>query len=172
MIKKRGQIWIETVLYTLIALVLIGIVLAFITPKLNEARDKAVVDQTIGALNVFDEKISAVLRAPGNVRVLDFTLRRGNLHIDGDSNSISVVIDDLNNLYSEPGVPIQEGRVSILSKKGQKFNSVILTLNYTNFADIKYNGKNGEYKFSQATTPYRISIENKGGADIPVVDIK
>ena len=34
--KKRGQIWVETVIYTLIALILIGLVLTFITPKIKE----------------------------------------------------------------------------------------------------------------------------------------
>ena len=36
----KGQVWVETVLYTLIGLALIGVVLAIITPKINETRDK------------------------------------------------------------------------------------------------------------------------------------
>jgi uncharacterized protein (UPF0333 family) len=34
--NKRGQIWVETVVYTLIALVMIGLVLAFAKPKIEE----------------------------------------------------------------------------------------------------------------------------------------
>lgn len=173
--KKRGQVWIETVLYTLIALVLIGIVLAFITPKLNDARDKAVVEQTIGALNVLDEKVAAVLRAPGNVRIIDFTLRRGDLYIDSENNLIYITIADLINPYSEPGSKIQEGRVSLLSEKGQKLSSISLTLNYSGTADIMYDEEEKNQKFGQATTPYRISIENKGDADsegTPEINIK
>ena len=38
--KKRGQVWVETVIYTLIALALIGTVLAFVKPKVEEMQDK------------------------------------------------------------------------------------------------------------------------------------
>jgi uncharacterized membrane-anchored protein YitT (DUF2179 family) len=37
--ERIGQIWIETVLYTLIGLALIGMVLAFIMPKINETKE-------------------------------------------------------------------------------------------------------------------------------------
>ena len=63
---ERGQVWVETVLYTLIGLALIALVLAFVTPKINQSRDKIIVEQTINSLNEFDEKIGAVLSAPGN----------------------------------------------------------------------------------------------------------
>ncbi|MDP1695841.1 MAG: hypothetical protein Q8L29_02940 [archaeon] len=173
--NKRGQVWIETVLYTLIALVLIGVVLAFITPKINDARDRALVEQTATALNIFDEKVNAVLRAPGNRRELAFTLKRGEMFIDGETNVVKIIISDLKKPYSEPGAVISEGRVKILTEQLQKSNSVTLTLNYTGIADITYTGGNSVYKFSQASTPYVITIENKGSGsvltEIPVVDI-
>ena len=59
--NKKGQVWIETVLYTLIGISLIGLVLAFVTPKINEAKDRAVVEQTINSLSTFDEKMNAAL---------------------------------------------------------------------------------------------------------------
>ena len=39
---KKAQVWIETVIYTLIALALIGTVLAFVKPKIQEIQDKIV----------------------------------------------------------------------------------------------------------------------------------
>ena len=58
MMRKKGQIWIETVLYTLIGLSLIGLVLAFVTPKINEARDNLVIEQTKDVMKIFDDKIN------------------------------------------------------------------------------------------------------------------
>ena len=79
--NKRGQIWVETVLYTLIGLTLIGIVLAIVTPKINESRDRIVVEQSIESLKIFDEKIKEVSEnAVGNTRVISqFELGRGEL---------------------------------------------------------------------------------------------
>ena len=45
----KGQIWVETVLYTLIALALIGITLAFVMPKINESKNNLIVEQTISS---------------------------------------------------------------------------------------------------------------------------
>ena len=47
MLKKKGQIWVETVLYTLIGLALIGITLAIMMPKITQSREKVVVEQSI-----------------------------------------------------------------------------------------------------------------------------
>ena len=77
--KKRGQVWVETVIYTLIGLALIGLVLGFVSPRLDRARDDAVVEQSIGSLGDLDGKINEVLQAPGNVRQIDFTMKKGEL---------------------------------------------------------------------------------------------
>ena len=53
--KNKGQIWIETVLYTLIGLVLIGVTLAIVMPKINAARDRILVEQTASSMGVIDE---------------------------------------------------------------------------------------------------------------------
>ena len=55
---KRSQVWVETVIYTLIGLAVIGILLAAAKPKIDEMRDKLVVEQTIDSMNSIDEKIS------------------------------------------------------------------------------------------------------------------
>ena len=161
-INKRGHVWIETVLYTLIALVLIGVALAFITPKINEAKDKAAVEQAISMLNVLDERLNSALVAPGNVRVVDILLKKGDLEINPAEDSIKIILSDLKKPYSEVGVPIKNGRVTIVSVEGQKSNSVELSLNYTNWADITYKGTTNLKKFNPSATSYSISIENKG----------
>ena len=48
--KKNGQVWVETVIYTLIAFSLIAAVLAFVKPKIDELQDKAIIEQSIGMI--------------------------------------------------------------------------------------------------------------------------
>ena len=92
--EKKAQIWVETVIYTLIGLSLIGVAIALITPKINETRDNAIVEQSIGALSVFDREINDVLESGAdNLRVIEtFSLRRGKLTVDGVNEKVSLVI--------------------------------------------------------------------------------
>ena len=43
--SKHGQVWVETVIYTLIAFALIGTVLTFVKPKIEEMQDSAIISQ-------------------------------------------------------------------------------------------------------------------------------
>jgi len=52
--EKKGQIWVETVIYVLIALIMIGAVLAFINPKVKEIQDKLTLDKTVVLLEELD----------------------------------------------------------------------------------------------------------------------
>lgn len=171
--EKKGQVWIETVIYTLIGLSLIAIILTFVTPKINEAKDKAIVSQTIASLNQFDEKINSALQAPGNVRSVEFTIKRGAFYINQTNNSLAFIIEDLEKPYSEPGVEISFGRVKI--KTEESSNLVTLKIDYNPRIDITYNGNNAgtATKFDAAPIPYKFYIESKpvsGGLE--VIDIK
>ncbi|MBX4211889.1 hypothetical protein KW787_00325 [Candidatus Pacearchaeota archaeon] len=164
--RKKGQVWVETVIYTLIGLSLMGLALAFITPKLNQLRDKAVVEQAIGSLTAFDETINDVLTAPGNRRVVDFTMKRGELYFNSSGDEIDMVISGLGKPYSQPGVEIKS-RVSILSVQEQKTSSVILRLRYTNssgdpYVNLTYNDADTLKKFSAASIPYKFYVLNTG----------
>ena len=159
--EKRGQVWIETVLYTLIGLALIGLALGFIMPKINESRDKILVEQAINSLSAFDEKVSeAVQRGSGNVRQAEFSMKKGEFNIDGASNEIRFVIDGLTKPYSQPGVEISVGRIKILSTVGPKTSSVFLRVPYS--ANLTYSGRDEQKKFTAAAIPYKFFIENKG----------
>ena len=59
--NKRGQVWIETVIYILIGLSLIALVLTFVMPKVNEQRDRLIIEQTIASLGFLDDKINEVI---------------------------------------------------------------------------------------------------------------
>ena len=158
-INKCGQVWVETVLYTLIGLVLIGLVLTFASPRISEAKDRLVVEQSINSLNAFDEKVNI---DPGNVRRIDFTIKRGTIYIDPKNDIIKLEINDLNKPYSEPGVLINYGRVSGISEVEQKFSKIVLYLNYSKQFNITYNGEETLMKFDSAATPYIFLISNLG----------
>ncbi len=162
--RRAGQVWVETVIYTLIGLALIGIVLAIATPKINEQRDRIVVEQSIEALNGFDSKIEEVLdRGPSNIRIIPvFSIKRGVLIFDGGEDSIYFKLDDLKKPYSEYGAVIKFGRVEVKSEKVGKLNSVTLALNYSARADLKYGSSDDLKEFGRASIPYKFSIENKG----------
>ena len=163
---KRGQVWIETVLYTIIGLAIIGTVLTFIMPKINESKDNIIVEQSISAMKDLDAKISDVSRQQGNLGKIDFTIRRGYLIVNSTNNSLVFVVDDLTSLYSESNVTITNGNLDILSKKGQKVDSVYLTLNYN--YNITYAGSETEKKITAASLPYQIYIENKDNSQIDI----
>ena len=173
-IKTSGQIWIETVLYTLIGLSLIGLALAFITPKITEAKDRLVVEQTINSLNTVDERINAVLQAAGNRRILEeFTMKRGELYVNSSGDEIAFVINGLKKPYSQPGVEISVGRIKVLSQTGQKTSTVSLTLKYD--INITYAKEDVLKKFDASATPYKFSVENLGDINkngIEVVSIE
>jgi len=172
--KRLGQIWIETVLYTLIGLALIGISLAIVTPKINSARDRIVVEQTIDSLGILDSKINEVLeRGAGNKRIVEqFSMKRGVMFINSTGDEIVFILEDLGGPYSEPGVVInEEGRIEILSETAKKGSRVYLTLRYKNI-NLTY-GEDEFKKFSAAATPYRFSIENLGAeTGNPVIKIE
>jgi type II secretory pathway pseudopilin PulG len=176
MIRKRGnhkgQIWVETVVYTLIGLSLIGLVLAIITPRINEFRDRSVIEQTINSLNAFDAKVNEVLSAPGNVRVVEMRMKRGELYFDSANNKIVFELNDSRSLYSEPGVEISLGRINITTFEGNKEHSVVITLAFAQ--DLTYNEDNTEVaRFSAVSIPYKFSIENQGFSEGKfVIDIK
>jgi type II secretory pathway pseudopilin PulG len=162
MYKKRGQVWVETVIYTLIALLLIGAVLAFIVPKIQDIRDKATVDQSVEMLQNIDGVISSiVLGGSGNKRILEIGIKKGDLIIDSQRDKIIFEIES-QYVYSQEGENISIGNAVLLTEKLGSLNKISLTNNYSKY-NLTYDGKEEIKKITQASTPYKISIENKGG---------
>lgn len=176
MAMKRGQVWVETVVYTMIGLALIGLVLTIMTPKINEYKDRTVIEQTIDALRLLDSKISEVLQeGPGNVRNIDFGLKRGDLYINFSSDEIYYQLEDSRVLYSEPGDETSIGRIKVLTTEGNINHKVKLTLDYE--SDLVFQNKEVKFKkFTAAAVPYRLSISHLGftqeGEIREVIEIK
>jgi hypothetical protein len=169
---RKGQVWLETVVYTLIGLSLIALVLAIITPRINEQRDRAVIEQTIASLNALDSKVREATSAPGNVRIVEFNLRRGDIYIDGVDNKIYFELTDSRSLFSEPGVSIPLGRVNVTTTEGARHHTVRLELGYQNI-NMTYAGQDRVERMGAAGIPYRIRISHEGfQSGNPHIDIR
>lgn len=174
---RKGQVWIETVLYTVIGLALIGLILAIAMPRINQSREKVVIDQTIESLSAFDRTVREVAELPvGNKRTIDaFTMKKGTLYINASGDSIIFYIDELSAPSSEVGVPIQEGRVTRLTTEDGGKYSVTLTLDYAGYANITARGNETLITLTAAAVPYSFEIEGKDAGlseRIPNVDIR
>tara|TARA_Y100000310_G_scaffold344913_1_gene460480 strand:+ start:10003 stop:10521 length:519 start_codon:yes stop_codon:yes gene_type:complete len=160
---SKGQVWVETVMYTLIALILIGTVLAFITPKIQEIQDKAIIEQSIEMLQNIDKIISSVLLGgPGNKRIVDIGIKKGNLIINSEEDKIVFELESPYD-YSQEGETINSGGITILTENIGSSNKITLTSNYSKY-DLTYESKNDSKSITQAPLPYKLSIENKGGS--------
>ncbi|MBI5803428.1 hypothetical protein HY448_01965 [Candidatus Pacearchaeota archaeon] len=168
-IENRGaQIWIETVIYTLIALILIGAVLAFVNPKVKQIQDKSVIEQSINVMQDIDSVISAIVQGgAGNKRVVDVKISQGTLTINGTSNSIVFKIES-DYEFSQAGEKIEVSGIELLTKRTQNIYEVTLTKNYTNY-DVTYGGENESKSLTHSSIPYKIVIEHKGGTK-PTLD--
>ncbi len=158
--NKRGQVWIETVIYTLIAFVMIGLVLSFAQPKIQQLQDQAVVQQSINLLTQIDSTINT-LGGEGNLRIVELGIKQGELNIDGVNDLISF---DMNtqSAYSEPGKNISNGDILIDTEKYNSEYKVTLTINYQQDYDIEFNGANALQTLTAASTPYELTIANAG----------
>ncbi|NCO11774.1 hypothetical protein CO038_04840 [Candidatus Pacearchaeota archaeon CG_4_9_14_0_2_um_filter_39_13] len=158
---KKGQVWVETVVYTLIGLALIGLVLTIMTPKINEFKDKSIIDQTIDTLRVLDSKVSEVIQeGAGNVRNVELGIKRGDIYINFSSDEIYYELQDSRALYSEPGVETSLGRIRVLTTEGTVNHKVRLTLSYE--SDLESPDGLEFRKYTAAAVPYRFSLSHLG----------
>ncbi len=158
--KTRAQVWIETVVYTLIGISIIGILIAVSTPKINSYRDKLLIGQTIESLNNIESKVQEVRVAAGNRRVIDLKITKGNLVIDGINNKVLWKLNS-NYQYSEEDAEINVGNLKLKTKKGNPWE-IEIWRDYKNILNITYSKKDELKQFDTAPSPYSLSIENLG----------
>jgi len=162
--EKKGQVWVETVIYTSIALLMIGMVLAYAKPKIEEFQDKAILEQSLEMFRTIDNTI-VTIGVSGNKRFVEVKLKKGSLKIDGENDKISFEMDS-KYIYSQPGEEILDslsGRITTLTEKVSGTNRVIFTANYSESnIDITY-GKEDKFKtLSKSPTSYKLLISNDG----------
>lgn len=167
MIKKgdsRGQVWVETVTYTLIALILIGLVLSFTKPKIEELQDKTLIEQSIQVLKELDVAIKESAEGViGNKRKIEISLKKGTLTFDS-ANEVIVFKLKSRYEYSEAGQEYDEGALSIYTGELGKYYPINITLNYSGAYNMTYNGGENSKVLSNSPTPYSVFVSNKGGS--------
>ena len=163
--NKKSQVWIETVLYTLIGLAVIGLLLAATRPKINSTKDEFIIRQTITALNEIDSKISEIKQAAGNSRIIEFQLSRGELEISSSKNAISWTLKDSSYKLSEENIPVEIGGITALTQKNGDYFKIILLLNYSDTNYLIIDDQQKDLTLQTAKTPYNIQIENTGKVD-------
>jgi len=172
MLKKRGQIGVEVVVYTLIGLAILAVVLATVTPKIKEYSDRAVIKQTEESLNSIDETISAVQLASGNQREADFRIRKGEVIINPKEDTIKFTLKNSNLKYSQPGVTFPSGNLNILTENVSGGYDITLFLNYASSVNITVDGAESDnIQLTASPNLYKILIKYSAGGSDRKVDI-
>jgi|SRR3989344_5556269 len=160
MLFKKSQIWVETVIYTLIGLTLIAIVFSIATPQIQIIKDKSVISQTADSLLVLNKELLSVGDVSGNVRIVQFKTTKGSLTIDETNDTIFYVLEDTSAKFSEPGVSVVDGDITYLTQSRGRRYTVKLLLAYDTF-DISTSGQ-GSNVLSSGGVTHKIRIENLG----------
>ncbi len=138
---KKGDIWVSAILYFGLGIVIITIVLAAGLPVINKLRDKNVILQTKQVVHTLDENIREVIReGPGSQRVVTVNIKKGVLIVEED-DTLERITWSYNNskvLISEPGIPVLEGKLNILTTGAAAENTynIDISSNYLNIANI------------------------------------
>lgn len=159
---KQSQVWVETAVYTLIGLTLIAVIITMANPQIEKIKDKTIIEQTISAMNILDDKIQEVQQSEGRIGKVVFKIARGKLEINSIDNSIKYTLEGTRLELSEPGIEVKQGNIILKTEKsGARFN-IILLMKYN--VDIT-NKNNEDVKILQeGATAYNILIENKGSS--------
>lgn len=158
--SKNAQVWVETVIYTLIGLTIIGILLVATLPRIEEMKDQSLIEQAIQSLGKINEQIYETLKAPGNRRVIQqLNIGKGSLYIDGENDKLYWEIESTK-MYSEEGISIRIGIVKVTTTGKGPWN-VLLEVAYPNL-DIKYDNQDVVKEFHESTNSYRLSLEYLG----------
>ena len=163
-IGNRGQIWIETVIYTSIALLMMGLVLTYAKPKIEEFQDKATLEQSFEMFRTIDNIIETI-GVSGNRRFVEVGIKKGSLGIDGENDQLVFEMES-SYVYSQLGVDIVDsagGRIVTRTENVGGANKVSFTINYTlENINLTYQESEEFKTLSKAPTPYKLLISNNG----------
>ena len=154
--QKKAQVWVETVIYTLIGLAVIGILLVVTKPKIDSIKDKLAIEQSISVLDEINNKINEVKVAQGNKRVVTLKITKGKFVIDSENDKLYWIIDSKHK-YSEPGVSVSIGKdFNVLTTEASPWD---VRLEITLTSDLRYNGEDvGTKELEAASTPYSLHL--------------
>lgn len=159
---KKAQVWVETVIYTLIGLVIITILLSILKPAIDRKQDQILIESSVGMIENFENVIEEVTYyGVGNTRPVDMRITKGKLEIDGVNDEIRFLINTKYK-YSQPDEVIERGSLKIQTIEKQESYDLTVTLSYKDKFNITWNNKDTINAFQRAPSPYTISVMNKG----------
>jgi hypothetical protein len=162
--EKKAAIWVSTVLYILITIAVLGIAFAALKPRIDEMRDKAIIEQSIEMLDKLDETIRVVNEVEGTRKQIDIQLKKGTLAFECGQGQNKISWESASAYkYSELGKKIAIGNLYVLTRETLGGYNVTLSLEYENEIDIMFMGQNTIKRFTSAEVPYTFFIENKEG---------
>lgn len=160
-------------LYTVVTLAILGGVLALALPKMQQGQERALIGQQVAALKSIDATVHDVFAlSPGNTKIYRLSLERGTFVVDGMANTISMTIPDVGIQYSDVGVPIQDGDVSIeTTVAGKKRYLVTARTSYDALGiNITTRDRDRRLELSAAPTPYALEIRHGQGSKTEMVN--
>lgn len=152
---KKAQVWVETVIYTLIGLAIIGILLAVVRPKITETQDKLAIEQTIESMNKINDKVFEVRKFVGNRRIVELKVSQGRFLINSDDDVLDWVIES-SYQYSELGEDVSLGDLNVKTIQVGEDYEVSVSLDY------EFDINSEETRLDPAPAPYDLVIENTG----------
>lgn len=172
MVKKEkrnsfAQVWVETVVYTMIGLALIGVILLIALPKIEELKDKNIIESTKQVLNEIDLKIEEVSLTSGNQRVVEADIKKGRINFNAEKDEISFYVDS-SYKYSEVGLEVREGKFLIKTEGVSSAYEVTMKIQYSPKINLTVNSKEIVSSLEPSTKPYKIILLNKGNSTIDI----
>lgn len=161
--NKNAQIWVETVIYTLIGLIVIGVLLSVANPQIQKIKDRNIIEQTIISLNTLDEKIIEIGDSVGNIRIINFKIQKGVLKIIPGEDKIEYLLEDTLLELTEVDQEIEEGNIIIKTiENGNKY-SISLTMTYSDL-NLTFNNLENTKTLQASPGAYKIQMENLGNS--------
>jgi hypothetical protein len=162
--NHKGDVWISTVLYTLIGLAMIASLVAIIQPEVSKLKDKFVIEQTAQSLNVLDDTILRTREATGTRLNYIIRMDKGNFIIDG-VNEIIYWQTDSNYQFSEENrtINLTLGNIKGITRPKDGIWNVTLLVDYRGYGiNITVNDKDELKTLNPSSLAYSIWITNKG----------
>jgi hypothetical protein len=139
---------------------MMGLVLSFIKPKIEEMRDKTIIEQTVEVIKEIDNSIITI-GSPGNRRLLEVGIRKGTLNIDAETNAVIFEMESAY-AYSEAGATIQSGNVEVTTEETARNYKVIIKRDFSQEYDLTYDNQQLPKALTKSPTSYNLYITNKG----------
>lgn len=156
----KGQVWVETVIYLLIAFVMMGLVLSYVKPKIEDMRDQTIIKQSIEIMNEIDNSITTI-GSTGNKRLIEMGVKKGDFFIDSTRDLITFEIQT-DYKYSESNEPVYDGNIKVITEGENQYSKVILERDFSEEYDFIYDNSETNKSISKASSVYKLFIENKG----------